>query len=65
MLTVFSELLLSIIVLILMIWGLKRGGILKISIILINIVILASYGLKHELVFKTGAIVNGLLLINK
>jgi hypothetical protein len=65
MLIIFSELLLSIIVLILMVWGLRRGGILKVSIILFNIVIPTSYWLRHELALRAEFIVNGLLLTNR
>nr|YP_009158771.1 NADH dehydrogenase subunit 2 [Crella elegans]AKO90228.1 NADH dehydrogenase subunit 2 [Crella elegans] len=61
MLGVFPELLLSLVVLILVVYGL-RGGILKVSIMLLILVVLISFWLRPELTFIINYVVNGLLL---
>ena len=61
MLGIFPELVLSLAVLILVVYGL-RGGILKISIMMLVLVVLISFWLRLELTFMVNHVVNGLLL---
>lgn len=61
MLGIFPELVLSLAVLILVVYGL-RGGILKISIMMLVLVALISFWLRLELTFMINQVVNGLLL---
>ena len=61
MLGVFPELLLSLVVLILVVYGL-RGGILKVSIMMLILVVLISFWLRPELAFIVNYVANGLLL---
>ncbi len=60
---IFPELLLSLVVLILVVYGL-RGGVLKASIVMLILVVLISFWLRLELVFLVNSVVNGLLLTN-
>ena len=61
MLGVFPELLLSLAVLVLVVYGL-RGGILKASIVMLILAVLISLWLRLELEFMVNYVVNGLLL---
>lgn len=58
---VFPELLLSLVVLVLVVYGL-RGGILKASIVMLILAVLISLWLRLELEFMVNYVVNGLLL---
>ena len=63
MLGIFPELLLSLVVLILVVYGL-RGGLLKVSIVMLILVVLISLWLRLELIFVVNYVANGLLLTN-
>ena len=63
MLGIFPELLLSLVVLILVVYGL-RGGILKASVVMLVLVALISFWLRLEFQFMVNYAANGLLLTN-
>lgn len=64
MLGIFPELLLSLVVLVLVVYGL-RGGILKASIVLLVLVVLISFWLRLDFQLLVDYAVNGLLLTNE
>lgn len=64
MLGIFPELLLSLVILILVVYGL-RGGILKVSIVMLILVVLISFWLRAELMLAVNYGANGLLFTSE